>query len=415
MKLSGRVQNQIGSFVAKGLELSKTLAINIIAARLLDVEQFGLLNFIISVGAILGVIAEFRVQEISIKRISTGENHNKVISEALALCLLFSAVTVAAICVLAAHTPGVSWLQYLTIYGAIYVLSSLKIFKFALIAQHRNDYIAKSEIAALMVMTLATIIAWKQNFSISHYILIRALDILVSCAICAILFNKRYSFSPHRISSKELKTLSIQCAPLVLSGVAIIFLQKIDHIMIKYFLGNYALGIYSAASTILTVFSIAPMLASQTNAPAMFNSTNTDACKAKRVEYIRDNLKIGAVMSLALLFTSPFLPSLLFGERFTEASTALLLSCLTPIFISLGSTSSQIIIADNKAAIIFTKSLIALTSNIILNLILIPKVGIIGAALATSISLAISNVASNYFIPKYRYIWNLQKNALGLK
>lgn len=415
MRPSEKLYNQLSSFTAKGLELSKTMAINIIAARLLGVEEYGLLNFVIAIGAILGIIAEFRVQEISIKRIAIGHDPNKVISEALLTCLGFSTFTAAAICIAALLNTKANWLEHVAVYSIIYIVSSLKVFKFALLAKNSNNEIAKAEIISLAITALATLAAWKSDFTITDYLTIRIIDILVSCSASAYLYEKKYQFKPISARLDEIISLCKECAPLVLSGVAIILLQKIDHVMIRYFLGDYELGIYSAASNILVIFCIAPMLASQTSAPLMFATRGGASEKTQaRISYIRQTLKLGLCMSAVLTCSSLYLPAFFFGERFSSASAILLISSLTPAVIALGAASSQIIIADNNTSTIFIKSLIALTSNTALNLTMIPIFGIEGAALATTTALLISNVVSNIIVKRYRYIWNLQKSAMRL-
>jgi len=56
----------------------------------------------------------------------------------------------------------------------------------------------------------------------------------------------------------------------------------------------------------------------------------------------------------------------------------------------LGVASSQFLIAENFTKISFYRTLIGMISNVILNLILIPQMGIIGSAFATLISYSLA-------------------------
>ena len=199
----------------------------------------------------------------------------------------------------------------------------------------------------------------------------------------------------------------------MLSGFVVILLQKIDQIMIKYILGNYELGIYSAAANILTVFSIAPMLFSQTNSPAIYKLTKDNPnFHAIRVKYIQNIALMGIALSLTLLACSDFIISTLYGEAYSKAGTILKISFATPLIIALGAASTQIIIADNNSNIVFYKALMALTLGITLNITLIPLLGIAGAAVSTLVAMLLSNVLSNILIRKYNYIWHLQCDAV---
>ena len=186
--------------------------------------------------------------------------------------------------------------------------------------------------------------------------------------------------------------------------------------MIKYMLGSYELGIYSAAANIITVFSIAPMLISQTNSPSIFRITKDCAeYEATRLKYMRDIALIGLGMSLFLLIASKYIINILYGDAYSNASTILQISSLTPFVIALGAASSQIIIADNKSNIVFYKAIMALVLGVILNFTLIPLIGIAGAALSTLLAMTLSNIASNLFIKQYKYIWHLQLDAIMFK
>ncbi|UJJ32050.1 oligosaccharide flippase family protein [Halopseudomonas maritima] len=412
--LTPRRKNQLSSAIAKGLELSKVLALNVIAARTLQIEQYGLLNLIISIGAILGVIAEFRVQEIVVRKIASGADQSRVICEGLAVGLFFStSVTLTVLISASFLADSFNWIHYATIYSLIHITSAAKIFKYALLANSKNFDIAISEIASAILLVAFLLFAIMQSFSISSYIYARVIDIGASSLVALALYNKRHKFNLQAPSLKKTVSLCVECFPLVISGALIIFLQRADHLMVSYLRGNQELGIYSAATTILTLFCVAPILLSQTNAPEIFKLRGTDdEIVAGRVAYLKENIRIGLTLSALLGILSGVLPSFLFGEDYADASSILAASFITPLIVSIGAASSQIIIADRKGSIIFYKSLLAIAINIAMNAALIPAYGGLGAAIATITALFITNILSNLVIPKYRYIWKIQIKAL---
>ncbi|ONM44053.1 hypothetical protein BXT89_09935 [Halopseudomonas pachastrellae] len=409
-----RRKNQLSSAIAKGLELSKVLALNVIAARTLQIEQYGLLNLIISIGAILGVIAEFRVQEIVVRKIASGANQSQVICEGLAAGLFFStSVTLALLISASFLADNFSWIHYAAVYSLIHITSTAKIFKYALLANGKNSDIAISEIASSILIAAFLLLAILQDFSINSYIYARIIDIGASSLVALALYNKGFRLNLQCPSIKKVVSLCTECFPLVISGALIIFLQRADHLMVSYFRGNQELGIYSAATTILTLFCVAPILLSQTNAPEIFRLTGTENdIESGRVAYLKENIRIGLILSVILGISSGILPGVLFGSDYADASTILAASFITPLIVSIGAASSQIIIADRKGSTIFYKSLLAIAINIIMNLALIPPYGGVGAAISTITALFITNIASNLVIPKYRYIWKIQIKAL---
>ena len=414
MLIGKRLINQISSLASKGIELGKIFVLNVISARSLGAEDFGTLSFIISIATIMGVLTEFRVQDVMIKKISRGESENSIIANSIIICLFFSTLGFLATTGLAEFTSVTSdWETYLALYSIIFIASSLKVFKYALIAKMNNIANCAIEATSLAITTAFFIWFFGTKITISSYIYIRIFDAAMVSALGLILYKTAYQFKITKPDLLSIKAILIESTPLVLSGFMVILLQKIDQIMIKYILGNYELGIYSAAANILTVFSIAPMLFSQTNSPAIYKLTKDNPnFHAIRVKYIQNIALMGIALSLTLLACSDFIISTLYGEAYSKAGTILKISFATPLIIALGAASTQIIIADNNSNIVFYKALMALTLGITLNITLIPLLGIAGAAVSTLVAMLLSNVLSNILIRKYNYIWHLQCDAV---
>lgn len=417
MLIGNRIINQLCSLASKGVELGKIFILNVLSARSLGAEDFGTLSFIISVATVMGVITEFRVQDVMIKKISMGESENKIIINAIAICLSFSTagflITTFFSCV---TDTNISWKNYLALYSVIFIASSLKVFKYAFIANRNN--IANCAIEAISLIASFGFFLWlfNENLTINSYIYIRIFDAAMVSILGFAMYKVAYRFKLTKPDLVSIRSIIMESGPLVVSGFVVILLQKIDQIMIKYMLGNYELGIYSSAANIITVFSIAPMLISQTNSPSIFRLTKDSIeYQNTRMKYIRNIAFLGLAMSFVLLGASKYIISILYGEAYAEAESILKISFLTPFVIALGAASSQIIIADNNSSIVFYKSIMALILGVTLNFILIPLMGIEGAAISTLLAMLLSNVVSNLFIKKYKYIWHLQCDAIFLK
>ncbi|MEJ8864855.1 flippase [Pseudomonas jessenii] len=417
MLIGKRIINQLCSLASKGVELGKIFILNVLSARSLGAEDFGTLSFIISVATVMGVITEFRVQDVMIKRISMGENESKIITNAICICLSFSTIGFLITTLFSCITDiNISWKNYLALYSVIFIASSLKVFKYAFIANRNNIANCAVEVTSLIASLGFYLLFFSEELTINSYIYIRIFDAAMVSTLGFVMYKIAYKFKLTKPSLVNIRSIIVESGPLVLSGFVVILLQKIDQIMIKYMLGNYELGIYSSAANIITVFSIAPMLISQTNSPAIFRLTEGSVEYRKtRMKYIRNIAFLGLAMSFILLGASKYIINILYGEAYAEAETILKISFLTPFIIALGAASSQIIIADNNSGIVFYKSIMALILGATLNFILIPLMGIEGAAISTLLAMLLSNVASNIFIKKYKYIWHLQCDAILLK
>ena len=104
-------------------------------------------------------------------------------------------------------------------------------------------------------------------------------------------------------------------------------------------------------------------------------------------------------IALPISFLANDIIRLLFGVQYYDAASVLKIYIWAEVFVFLGVASSQYLIAENYTRILFSRTFIGAIVNVTLNIILIPKYGINGAAFATLISYFIS-VFSIVLIPK---------------
>ena len=97
----------------------------------------------------------------------------------------------------------------------------------------------------------------------------------------------------------------------------------------------------------------------------------------------------------------------LFGEEFKSSIGVLLIYSFGLIFVFFGSLNNKLLMMDNLQKLMLGRNILGLVINVILNLILIPRYGISGAAIAT--------VLTEFFIvlsyglnEKTRYILYIQ-------
>jgi len=119
-------------------------------------------------------------------------------------------------------------------------------------------------------------------------------------------------------------------------------------------------------------------------------------------------------ISFALLITLFSKPIILFlyGKDYLPASSVLSIHIWAGVFVFLSIASERYLIAENTTKISFYRSLLGAVFNVILNVILIPSYGIMGAAYATLFSYAVSGYLSNILFRKSRKIFAMFLKSL---
>jgi len=171
---------------------------------------------------------------------------------------------------------------------------------------------------------------------------------------------------------------------------------RIDMFLVNLFIGAIQLGFYSVAVAVAETIWYIPNAVQTILFPRISSSTKEEADKTTLL-ICRNTIAISAVLCFFLILFGKFLISFLFSKAFLPAYKPLII--LVPGIIM--SSFSRILAADLVGRGHPLKSTYAaffgVLVNILLNLLFIPKLGIAGAALATSFSYSTSSIIRLYY------------------
>lgn len=176
--------------------------------------------------------------------------------------------------------------------------------------------------------------------------------------------------------------------PLFLTNLIGFFLMWTDVLMLGYFCSASEVGIYRVASQIALLLPMVLAALTSIFAPMIAEFYNTGEMH-KLNDLFKVVTKWGFLISLPIFLMIAFLADRilnLFGPEFTEGwPTLIILAFAQFVYVSLGDQGWVLAMCDRQNLWCCTMSIMALL-NISLNLLLIPKLGTIGASVATGIS-----------------------------
>lgn len=211
----------------------------------------------------------------------------------------------------------------------------------------------------------------------------------------------KISFDP-----KPIKKLLLNGLPLGIAAFSALIYTKIDTIILHQMLGEHSVGIYNSATPF--IFASIQLLNVPFMAavyPALSRLSNTNA---RFINAFKKSIIIIALWSFPFAFIvstfSPFFITLIFGEKYTSAIPILRILIFFVPFACLSALLYKVLIVISKQKIYLVISTIGAIVNIILNLFLIPRYLILGAAIASVLTQII--LFSIYFIVVVKYISN---------
>jgi len=182
--------------------------------------------------------------------------------------------------------------------------------------------------------------------------------------------------------------------PLCLTGIVYLIMHWTDSIFVGYFHSTFEVGIYNAASRIAAFLPFL-MVSFNLILPALIVRMHHTGQTLEMLAMVRKITRWNLLF--ALLGYSSFIIFRLeivtiFGPEFIPAELPLLLLGGAQIFnVAAGPTATVLIMTGHERPVL-KASVIAGICNILLDLVLIPRLGIVGAAAATGISLALQNL-----------------------
>lgn len=231
-------------------------------------------------------------------------------------------------------------------------------------------FVIKVDIEHLQSLIIATITA---GFIATAFSIIMSREIW---------FNKSYIHKSNGIQ-KELYRYGF---PLIFSGLATWLLNGIDKIMLNYYISYEQVGVFAAAMNIVGLFSVVQITFNTLWVPITMKQyeKNPDDTSV----YIKGN-DIISFISFSIGITIVLFKDiivLMLGDAYREASTIIPFLLLIPIMTMISETTIVGVNFKNKTYWHVVITVISCVVNVIANIFLIPKLGILGAAVSTGIS-----------------------------
>ena len=186
--------------------------------------------------------------------------------------------------------------------------------------------------------------------------------------------------------------------PLLLAGLSVMLYMKSDQVMLEWLRGPAEVGQYSVAVRVAESFYFLPVILSSTFLPRIGQGSGDFETDPGLRQLYRSAWLLGVGMMLSSMLVLPPLLPLVFGNEFLPAQSALVWLGPAAFAVATGCASGAWLNTQGHQKIIAQRSAIGALINIILNLLLIPRMGFVGAALATSFSYA----SSVYFVGIFR-------------
>ena len=185
--------------------------------------------------------------------------------------------------------------------------------------------------------------------------------------------------------------------PLLVAGLSVMLYMKSDQVMLEWLRGSADVGQYSVAVRVAESLYFLPVVLANTFIPRLGRGSGNFETDPDLQQLYRTSWLLGVGMTLSVMVVIPPVIPLIFGDEFLPAQEALIWLGPAAFAVATGCASGAWLNIQGHQKLIAQRSTIGALVNIILNLLLIPRIGFVGAAVATSTSFLLSVYLVGFF------------------
>lgn len=403
----------------KVFRLLIALTVGVMVTRYLGPKDFGVLSYAQSFVGLFGAFSTLGLSDILVRElVKSKEKHFELIGTSFWLQTIGSCFIMSCLIfyVLFNNNESITN-KIILIIGVTTFLQSFNVIRTFFNSQVKSKFGTIPAFFGIIISSILKIYFIWQKASLIFFVYILVFDILF-LALGQIYFytKSKHSMRKWRFKSSTAKSLLKDAWPLILSSIVISIYMKIDQIMIKELIDNAAVGQYAAAVRLSEAWYFIPMTICTSLFPAILNAKATSIkLYRQRLGKLYDLMVVlGFSIVIPVMFLADWGILFLYGKAFDQAAIVLKIHIWAGVFVFLGVANQKWFISENLQAYNVICLGFGMVINVVLNLILIPKYGIVGAAYATLVSQFAASVLAPSFFAKTRLSFFMMIQSLLL-
>jgi O-antigen/teichoic acid export membrane protein len=391
--------------------LTSSLLVTIPVARYLGPSDFGTLNFVIAIAALLAPFASVGLNHIVTKTLNDNPADSGRILGTVAIVrtggtLLALGGVIIWLAVSATMSSILS--VYICVMVAANLIGGLNFLQYWFLSVGSLGSFTRAQVANTILFSITKVLLVLLGMPLAWFVAISALEIagVGALAYISYLLHPRSKGVDWQWNRRTASALVSKSWTLMASGITAAVYLKLDLIMLAHISGPKETGIYSAAAKISEIWYFVPVMLMTAMFPAILAlKSETPERYNRKTQDILDILSAAgfAVASAVTLAAGPLVWAL-FGTAYQGAASMLSVHIWAGVFIFMRAFLSKWFIVEEMYWFSLGTTALGALTNVLLNLILIPKYGGMGASVATLISYA---GASYFALLMHRRTWPL--------
>lgn len=390
--------NSMWQVSEKIITMLLSIIVTSIIARYLGTEKYGMANYIISIVMLFTAFSTLGMESITINDIvSKKYKTDNIIGTSFVIRLIGGIVLIIISQITIYILTGGDYLSQILgiIMGTCMMFKAFEVIEYYLQAEMKLKNVAIIRFITAIIVAISKLIVVYFDFGIIGFVSTYLLDAVVAGFLFYI-YYKIKKVGIFKFDKTYAKDLLKKCWYIAVAGLLATIYMRIDQVMLGNMLESKSEnGIYSAAIRIAEMWYFIPLAIIASFQPVIisYKTDNDFENYNKNMQKLYDIIAIvGFTFGILISMFGWIAIKILYGDEYIKSADILLISAWSGLFATLGSARSVWLVAENKQKYTLVYTAIGCVLNIILNMLLIPQIGSVGAAIATLVVQIVSNV-----------------------
>lgn len=382
------------------------MIVSMLSARYLGPSNYGLISYAASIVAFVLPIVQLGFRSTLVSEVvDNPEKEGEIVGTALLFNTLSSIACIVAVLsfvYVANPNEPTTWIVC-ALYSISLFAQALEMIQYWFQAKMISQYTSLTGLAAYVVVTGYKIYLLIAGKSVYWFAVSYALDYFIIAIVLIILYQK-LSTQKLRVSVRRFCRMFSKSKYFIVSSLMVNIFAQTDKIMLKAMLSEEAVGIYSAAVTCagLTSFVFSAIIDSFRPMIFEYKKGSQKTYEDSLISCYSVIIYLSLAQSLVCTVFSKLIIGILYGAAYTASAGVLSLVVWYTTFSYMGPIRNIWMLAENKQKYLWIINLSGAVINVMLNALLIPNKGVMGAALASLITQIFTNVIIGFIIKPIR-------------
>jgi O-antigen/teichoic acid export membrane protein len=400
----GATVSLVGHLAGRGLGFVVTLVVT----RWLGASDFGLFLLALSILQTARLFADLGLQDGALRFVALAEGRGDraesarvvttVLRWSLATSLIAAVVLMLAAPLLAQwfRQPALRWIIPILAVGLPLWTVGLVLRKvlqaFKRLVAIACLYSVIDPVIRIAVFIGCSLAGWRIGAALASHVLAAAVILIGALVV----LRPRWPGGADRLRGRASRAILAFSIPLSLMQLAGLALQSADSLFLGYFTSAHSVGVYGAAERLAALGGMMLVAASMAFAPhatELYGQGRLEAIQRLYEQVTRWLIVLSLpIFALTVVFAGPLLA--LFGREFRDGWIVLVVLAVG-VFVTVATgPAGDVVMMTGRSRVVLVVGILTSVLNVGLQWALVPRLGMLGAALATAGTFAVSNVTN---------------------